>query len=116
MNASSTIDTTTAAQDRALYGCPPWCTFDHAGPVYMEPGDHRRRLADLGDEHGDSVALYVGPEQPMHVTVFLGGDGCEEYPATRETIEHLRDLALMLKQASDGLSGLLVSGELEAVR
>ena len=53
-------------QDRTLYGCPSWCTFDHAGDILMEPGDHKRALAKLTDEFGDSVGLYVGPGQPLH--------------------------------------------------
>ena len=72
--------------------------------------------AKLGREGGDSVGLYVGPHQPPHVMVFLGRDGAEEYPATRETVEELRDIAVMFRQAADELSGLLHSGELEAQR
>jgi hypothetical protein len=108
------MTTTATTQDRTLYGCPSWCTFDHAGEILMEPGDHKHELATLGDPFGDSVGLYIAPNDPTHVTVFLGRNGAEEYPATRETVEHLRDLARMLREASDELSGLLQSGELQA--
>jgi hypothetical protein len=109
----TTTDTTTPT-DRTLYGCPSWCAFDHAGEILMEPGDHMRDLAKLSaDEFGDSVGLYVAPTQPIHVMVFLGRNGSEEYPATRETVEELRDVAVMFRQAADELSGLPLSGELE---
>jgi hypothetical protein len=111
---TTTITSTTEA--RRLLGCPTWCNFDHLGDVYMEPGDHTRALAQLGREGGDSVGLYIGPDQPLHVMVCLGRNGSEEYHATRETVEELRDLAGMFKAAADELSGLLHSGELEAQR
>jgi len=111
---TTTATPTPTPDARALLGCPSWCTFNHLGDVHMDPGDHKRALAELAGEFGDSAGLYVGPDQPLHVTVFSGGDGAEDYPATRETVEHLRDVARMLREASDELSGLLQSGELEA--
>ncbi|MFZ2012622.1 MAG: hypothetical protein WAV00_02270 [Nocardioides sp.] len=35
-----------------------------------------------------------------------------ELPATRETVEHLRDVAGLFRRAADALSGLLQAGEL----
>lgn len=107
------MTTTTTTEDRTLYGCPSWCNFDHAGEILMEPGDHKRDLAHLAGPLGDSVGLYVGPDQPPHLMAFIGRNGAEEYPATRETVEHLRDVAGMLREAADQLSGMLHSGELE---
>lgn len=44
--------------------------------------------------------------------MWLGGHDVENHAATREAVEHLRDVALMFKRAADELSGLLNSGQL----
>jgi hypothetical protein len=48
------------------------------------------------------------------VQVWLGGDTALTLPATRASVERLRDIAGMLRRAADELAGLHVSGELEA--
>jgi hypothetical protein len=110
MTTTPTTETPTPPLDRTLYGCPSWCTFE----IYIEPGDHKRSRDDLAGEYGDSVGLYVHPGEPIEVTVFLGRNGAEHYPAKRETVEHLRDLARMLQRAAGELSGLLQGGEVQA--
>ena len=56
-------------QDRTLYGCPSWCTFDHDGGPFIEPGGHKRPLAALRE---DGVDLYVYPSEEPHVTGVAG--------------------------------------------
>jgi len=102
--------TMTPTEDRALYGCPSWCNFDHAGEIYVDPGEHTRALAQLAS--GGSVSLCRQPRPATRGVLLPQRRRPKRYPVTRETVEHLRDVARMLREASDELSGMLQSGEL----
>ena len=55
----------------------------------------------------DSVDLWQPePGQPIEVSLWVAGNAVEDtLPPTRETVERLRDLAGMLRDAADALSG-----------
>jgi hypothetical protein len=110
----TTTDTTATLtpEARALLGCPQWCTVDHLDGPMTAPGEHVRDLARVGKDHSVDLGATAWCPTPI-VNISLGGNLSVELPATRASVEELRDIAGMLRQAADELSGLLQSGELE---
>jgi hypothetical protein len=114
MREEPQMTTTSATTDRTLYGCPAWCRSDHASRPHDIEVVHVRRLGQLGETSIALVHCAEWDDRPApQVELWLtGNDDSLKVPATRETVERLRDLALMLKRASDEMAGLLVAGEL----
>lgn len=87
--------------------CPWWCTWDHDGPIYTEPGEHHRTMART--DHEDEVSIGTGHDDGMSVAIaLLNGDAY--FPLVEGSSARLRAVAAMLTAAADALDALDLSG------
>jgi hypothetical protein len=99
----------------AAMSCPFWCTFDHGGQVYAEPGEHHRELASLDDQTCVNLYLDGTPGQVAWadgratVNVWVGGG--DTVLQLEDAPRQLREMAVMLVEAAQKLEDLDLLGD-----
>jgi hypothetical protein len=88
----------------AADGCPTWCTFNHAGPIAINPGDHLNTLADNGI---DMVTLDCADDIRARVALWLGGNEQYDFPLNGDSVDHLRTIAKVIADAATALEQVI---------
>lgn len=85
--------------------CPEWCTFDHEGPFFADPGEHERYLTST--HLRNFVSLHTADDGKLiEVSVWLLGNGVVEIPFDANSAAQLRAWAAMLEEAATEVDGL----------
>ncbi|WP_244929230.1 hypothetical protein [Nocardioides sp. W7] len=105
--SSSDQPSATTARDGGSASCPPWCTYDHDGPFFAEPGEHARYLTTT--HLRNFVSLHTPDDgTSIKVSVWLLGNGVVEIPLDANSAHQLRAWADMLAEAATELDQLVV--------
>jgi hypothetical protein len=102
---SSDQQPASARREGGTATCPAWCTFDHEGPFYAEPGEHERYLTST--HLRNFVGLHTPDDgQSIEVSVWLLGNGAAAIPLEAASAVQLRAWAAMLLEAAAELDAL----------